>query len=246
MRRQPPGLQHERYSYDLRLTHRFTHCLQSGRAGTRTNAPIQCTVSAASGNAVPHGTRNKSIATQKLSECNLSSVVRGSGTVLALLSRCRPKLGLAPKADPNEQETELDAGAKQPSHLQHTVPTKKPAQHRGLERNLLSAVHDADAEKSSERLRGNTVNRFAKGSVEAVSLDHRRRRFGVHFALAVREQQRVADRAEASYGVDRNRQTRRARIRVVRRTCRAAELRVVPMAGALRPIKAGASFAALG
>eukprot|EP00966_Prymnesium_polylepis_P217988 5044597-Prymnesium_polylepis.1 len=104
-----------------------------------------------------------------------------------------PDVGLGVESDVHKQVAQLDAGPKQPPHLEHAVTVAQPPQHGDLVRDFLPAVCHTDAHESGMRLSGDKMDGVAEDCVHPVAL-------GRHVLLTLdawRQWQHVAHCAEA-------------------------------------------------
>jgi len=121
----------------------------------------------------------------------------------------RPHVGLPVEADVDKQIAKLDSRPQSASQLEHAVATPKPSQHSRLVRDHLPLVADADVQKDTVGISGDTVDRLTECRVQPIG--HGGRSDVLGFELP-RQRQLVADRAHSSDGMQRDRNSRVARI----------------------------------
>mmetsp|Transcript_10783 Transcript_10783/g.28297 ORF Transcript_10783/g.28297 Transcript_10783/m.28297 type:complete len:294 (-) Transcript_10783:997-1878(-) len=140
----------------------------------------------------------------------------------AELSRGREQVGLAAKADPHEEETQLNARAKHTTKLENTAATSQPSQHRAFVCNLLAAFDQAESHKHRERFGSNTMHLVVEDSIHTASFGSMNAQLSLN---PVRQRQYLADRAEAADRVQRDDHCRGARAKIVRWSGPATKLR---------------------
>ena len=85
------------------------------------------------------------------------------------LPRCIPKVRLALKTDPHEDEGQLDACPEKAPQGYHAVASSKSRKHHRFKRNVLSPIRYSNTQERGVRLGGDAVDLLVEGGVHTIA-----------------------------------------------------------------------------